>query len=294
MEAQTLSTKDQLAYEARVRLRQAIVAGVAALLLVAAAVVSVIGPQATVSELTVQLLNINKRFPLDLIGAMLQAMGVLALVWTLVFLYDIARARRPEMATATRAIVIVAGIVSAIGTVVYAVLLAVKSHQFATHGTQTYEQAHHLTSSAALPLLSTVNLAAQFGLEICLILIALNAMRVGLLTRFMGYTGMVVGIAGMLLFGSAPAAAVEVFWIGALAYQFAGRWPGEEPPAWRTGRAEPWPTSREIREQKLEAAGKGTRVKPASQPAPQAAGAPAAVPTRTRSATPKRKRKRRH
>ncbi len=296
-----MSPDDRLLIEARVRPRQAIVAGLAALLLVIAAVVQVIGPQAHVSELTVQLILINKRFPLDIIGSVLQGLGMLALVWTLAFLFDCARARRPEMQIVTRYVALAGGIVSAVGGVIYAVLLAVKSHQFVSTGLQTYPQANALTKGAALPVLQTLDIAAQFALDIGLILIALNAMRVGLLTRFLGYTGMVVGVAGMLLIGSAPAAALQVFWMGAIAYLLAGRWPGGEPPAWRTGQSEPWPSSSVAREARLEAAGsdrggklsrrKKPAEQPAEEPAPETVGAAPAA--RTRSATPKRKRKRR-
>jgi hypothetical protein len=288
-----MSAQEQVAHEARLRPRQAIIAGLAALLLVAAAIVQVIGPQSKVTELTVQLILINKRFPLDLIGAVIQGAGLLALVWTLSFLFDAARARRQEMAPATRGVMLTGGVVSAVGAVVYAAILAVKAHQFVTHGEQTYQQANHLTTGAALPVLQTLDIAAQFALDIGLILIALNAMRVGLLTRFMGYCGMVVGVAGMLLIGSAPAAALQVFWMGALAYLFAGRWPGGEPPAWRTGQAEPWPSTRELREERMRAsgAGRGPRPKPAPQPAAETVGAPASA--RTRSTTSKRKRKKR-
>jgi hypothetical protein len=291
-----MSGEEQVSYESRVRPRQAIVAGLAAVLLVCAAVVQLIGPQAKTSELTVQLIFINKRFPLDLVGSVIQGAGVLALVWTLGFLFDLSRARRPEMAPATRIVVLAAGVISAVGAVAYAAILAVKAHQFVNSGTQTYPQAKHLTGGAALPVLQTLDIAAQFALDIGLILIALNAMRVGLLTRFMGYTGMVVGIAGMLLIGSAPAAALQVFWMGSIAVLLAGRWPGGEPPAWRTGKAEPWPTTQQLREQRLQAGGarKGgpaPRVKPAPEPAAETVGAPS--PSRTRAGTPKRKRKRR-
>jgi len=291
-----MTAHDQLAYESRVRPRQAVVAGLAALLLVAAAAVQVIGPQAKVSELTVQLILLNKRFPLDLVGAVLQSLGILAFTWTLSFLFDLIRARRPETAAATRIVVVVAGVVSAVGAVVYATLLAIKAHQFVTSGTQTYPEAKHLTGGAALPVLQTLDIAAQFAFDIALILIALNAMRVGLLTRFMGYCGVIVGIAGMLLIGSAPSAALQVFWMGALAILIAGRWPGGEPPAWRTGRAEPWPSTQELREQRMKAragqSGAGTpRVKPAPPPAAEPVGAPSS--SRTRAGTPKRKRKRR-
>lgn len=296
-----MSPDDRLLYEARMRPRQAIIAGLSALLLVCAAVVQVIGPQSKVSELTVQLILINKRFPLDIIGSILQGAGLLGMVWTLAFLFDSARARRPEMQIATRYVALSGGAVSAIGGVIYAIVLAIKAHQFVTTGAQTYVEANHLTSGAALPLLQTLDIAAQFALDIGLILISLNAMRVGLLTRFLGYTGMVVGVAGMLLIGSAPAAAIQVFWLGAIAYLLAGRWPGGEPAAWRTGRAEPWPSAAQAREDRLKAAGvdgggggrRGSRKPAPPEPVAEAPEVVAAAPARTRSSTPKRKRKRR-
>jgi hypothetical protein len=296
-----MTPDETLLYETRIRPRQAIVAGLAALLLVVAAVVQVIGPQAKVAELTVQLILINKRFPLDIIGSILQGAGLLAMVWTLAFLVDAAKARRPEMQPLTKYVALTGGIVSAVGGVIYAVILAIKAHQFVTTGLQTYQQANSLTKGAALPVLQTLDIAAQFALEIGLILIALNAMRVGLLTRFLGYTGMVVGVAGMLLVGSAPAAAIQVFWLGALAYLLVGRWPGGDPPAWRTGQAEPWPSAAAAREERMKEAGqsgRGSSRKKAAppQPAPEAVGAsgPAPAAARTRAGTPKRKRKRRH
>jgi hypothetical protein len=115
-------------------------------------------------------------------------------------------------------------------------------------------------------------------------------MRVGLLTRFMGYLGIFTGVLVLFPIGS-PVPVVQGFWLLALGYLFSGRWPTGIPPAWRSGRAEPWPSSAAMREQRMKAAGGGGRGKPAPTPAPQTVGAPA--PGRTRSATPKRKRKRR-
>jgi hypothetical protein len=287
------SPNEQLQRESRLRPRQAIIAGLAAILLVAAAIVQVSGPQSKVSELTVQLILINKRFPLDVIGAVIQGFGLLALAWTLSFLFEAARARRPEMAPPTRAVAVAGAVVAAVGSVIYAAILASKAHQFATQGGQTYQQANQLTKGASLPVLQTLDIAAQFALEIGLILIALNAMRVGLLTRFMGYCGMVVGVAGMLLIGSAPAAALQIFWVGALAYLFAGRWAGGDPPAWRTGRAEPWPSTQELRDQRMRAGGGAPKAKPAPQPAPSPEVVGATASSRSRGSTPKRKRKRR-
>jgi hypothetical protein len=288
-----VSTDETILRETRLRPRQTIVAGVSALLLIASAASQLSGPQAKVSELTVQLIVIHKRFPLDILGAVFQGLGLAALAWTLSFLFDAAKARKPEMAPAVRYVAIGGAAVAAIGGVIYASLLAAKAHTFVTQGTQTYEQANHLTSGAGLPVLQTLDIAAQFALDLGLILITLNAMRVGLLTKFLGYCGFVVGGAGMLLIGSPPAAAIQIFWLLALAYLFAGRWPGGDPPAWKTGQAEPWPTAAELRERRDRTTGRADRVKPAPAPTPAPETVGASVPARTRSATPKRKRKRR-
>jgi hypothetical protein len=189
-----------------------------------------------------------------------------------------------------RIAVIAGGLISAIGGVIYAVVIGIKADDFATTGNQTYEQANHLTSGTIFPLLQTLDIAGLFAFEIGVVLISLNAMRVGLLTRFLGYFGIGVGVTGMLLIGSPPAAVLPIVWLCALGYLFAGRWPGGDPPSWRTGRIEKWPTNLELREQRAKAAGGGGRSKPTREPEPVAASTPA----RTRSSTPKRKRKRRH
>ena len=62
-------------------------------------------------------------------------------------------------------------------------------------------------------------------------LLSLNAMRAGLLTRFMGVLGMICGAALVLL----PQNPIVVFWLLALAVLFAHRWPQGMPPAWETG-----------------------------------------------------------
>ena len=64
-----------------------------------------------------------------------------------------------------------------------------------------------------------------------IVLVALNAMRAGLLTRMLGYIGIVAG-AMLVLF---PLPIVQIFWLGGLGFVLLGRWPGGDPPAWETG-----------------------------------------------------------
>jgi hypothetical protein len=283
-----MNAEAQLAYEARVRNRQAIVAVLAGVLLVAASAVQLGGPHTKVDELTVDLIVANKRFPLDLIASVLNGVGSLLVAWTLSYLYRCSAARSPDVKPYVRWIAVVGGVLAAITGVIYAIIVAVKVHQFVTTGAQTYAEANRLTGSSGLLILQLVGQAAALLLAVGVVLVSLNAMRVGLLTRFMGYLGIFAGV--LVLFQITQIPIVQGYWLAALGYLISGRWPTGVPPAWRSGRAEPWPPSAELRSRKLAGAG---RAAPAPTPEPQPAGAGAALPGRTRSGTPKRKRKRR-
>jgi hypothetical protein len=280
-----------VAYESRVRIRQAVIAAVAGVCLLAAAAVQAIGPQAKVSELTVELITTNKRVGLELAGAVINAIGLLGLAATLTFLFGASRVRRPESSPATRITALVGGILAAVGGVAYAVIISIKSHDFVAQGNQTYLQADKLVSTAAVAVLQYAGLIGSLLLAMAFVLVCMNAMRVGLLTRFLGYLGMVAAAASLFLIGSAPALLVEVFWLMAVAYLLAGRWPSGDPPSWKTGVAEPWPSAAEAKEQRQRGTSRDARgsTKAASRrPEPASSPQPS-----TRSTTAKRKRKRR-
>lgn len=273
------------------RPRWAVVAGFAGVLLFSAAALQAAGPQPKVNELTVQLLVTNKRAGLEVVGAVLNGLGLLGLAGTLAFVFSAAKARKPHLSQGPWITAAVGGALAALGGIAYGVTITIKAHDFATHGAQTYPQANALLSSAGLAALQYAGLVGSLLLAIAFVLIALNAMRVGLLTRFMGYLGMAAAAASLLLIGSAPALLIEVFWLLAVGWLLAGRWPNGDPPAWRTGQAEPWPSAAELREQRASAAGRPKRgSQPAAEPTPEPVGATASP---TRSTTPKRKRKHR-
>jgi hypothetical protein len=293
-----MTADQQLLHEARVRPRQAVIAGVAAAALLIAAVTQLVGPHSKVNEITIGLITEHKRFALDLIGACVQAIGSLALATTLVFLFGATRARNPKLPGFLKILAIVGGVGAALAGVVSAVLIAIKSHQFVTQGDQTYEQAHHLTSSVAFVVPQILVQASALLVAISFVMICLQAMRVGLLTRFLGYLGIFAGV--MVIIPVVQLPVVQAYWLGAFAYLLTGRWPSGVPKAWQTGKAEPWPSAAEMREAR--AAGiksqSQARPKPARfgrKPEPEPAPEPEPVAARTtRSNTPKRKRKRRH
>jgi hypothetical protein len=287
-----MAVAEPVANETRLRPRYAAIAVVGGIFLFAAAAIQAAGPQAKVSELTVQLLVTNKRGGLEVLGTIINGLGLIGLAVTLTFLFSASRARRPEMGPATFYTAIVGAVLAAIGGVAYGIVITDKAHQFATHGAQTYPQAKALLGGGGLAALQYAGLVGSLALAIAFVLTALNAMRVGLLTKFMGYFGMVAAGASLLLIGSAPALLAEVFWLLAVGYLLLGRWPNE-PAAWRTGKAEPWPTGAELREQRQQAAAKRRNGRGESRPSKPEPASVATTPQSTRANTPKRKRKRR-
>ncbi|HEY2440810.1 MAG TPA: hypothetical protein VGI07_11285 [Solirubrobacteraceae bacterium] len=318
-----MSPEEILVHESRVRNRYAAAAVLAGLLLIVASGIQLSGPHTSVNELTLDLLTANKRFPLDLIGSVLNAIATLAAASTLLYLWGSARARNPERVRPyIRIIVIAAAVLTAVAGIAYAIVVAIKVHEFATTGTQTYEEANRLTSGSGLLALQLLGQAAALLVAVSFVLVSLQAMNQGLLSRFMGYLGMFAG--ALFLFQITQVPVVQAFWLLAVGYLISGRWPTGAPPAWRSGRSEPWPSSAEMRARRAAAAGAGPggrmgggggaaragrsgsgraggggfgglfapRPKPAPAPAPESP-AGAAVEGRTRANTPKRKRKRR-
>jgi hypothetical protein len=261
-----MSPEDQLLYESRVRNRQAAVAMLAGVLLIVASVIQLGGPHTSVDELTQDLLTANKRFPLDLIGAIVNAIASIGIASTLVFLYRASKARNPEVRPFIRYLAMVGGGLSAMAGIVYAVIVAIKVHDFATTGAQTYDEATHLTSGAGLLVLQLAGQLAALLIAVSFVLVCMQAIRVGLLTKFMGYLGMFAG--ALVLFQITQVPVVQLFWLVAVGYLISGRWPTGTPTAWRTGRAEVLPSGAEVRAQRAAARGGGP-----ARPAPGRGGA---------------------
>ena len=119
----------------------------------------------------------------------------------------------------------------------------------------------------------------KLALAAGLVLIALHAMRIGLLTRFLGVLGIIAGV--LWVFPLDQPGIIRAFWLVSVGLLLAGRTRTGLPRAWQTGRAEPWPTRQQALEQRQAAAGTGG-----------ASAAPAAPATQSAPAQ-RRKRKRR-
>jgi hypothetical protein len=284
-----MTPEERLAYEARVRTRQVVLAAAAGILVMAAVVIQLGGPHVKVNEQTLGLVTEHKRFARDLIGSIISAIGFVALAWTLGYLWGCARARDPDIKPRFTGIMAVVGcLLSAVSVVAYITNYGIQANHFVSHGSQTYPEANALLTKVSLVIPQLTNDLGLLLTAVGLVLVSMSAMRVGLLTRFLGYLGIIAGI--LTILPVVPIPIIEAYWLLALAYLISGRWPSGVPPAWSSGRVERWPGRPAGRPPREPLLGRG-RAKPATEPAAPPARAPA--PTSTRSTTPKRKRKRR-
>lgn len=93
-----------------------------------------------------------------------------------------------------------------------------------------------LVDQTAFSIFSSLQIAGLVATLIAVVYTALQAMRAGLLTRFLGTLGMALG-AGVILLGPLSLGVFTLF----ISLLIAGWWRGPRPPAWETGEAIPWP-----------------------------------------------------
>ena len=240
-----MSVAAQVEYESRVRIKYAALALFAALMLVAAQLLSLSGPHASVDELTLELIYQNKRETLEILGAVLDMFGVISTGIVLNWLFSISRARNPGMKSATRWLVVVGAALAGVLYVAYTIAFAGKAHTFVTTGTQGYPQAYALTDNSGLEVLVLFFQLGTLLLTIGCIWTSLNMMRVGLVTKTVGYVGIVFGALFLFPLG-VLVPLVQGYWLAALAVTLAARWPRGDLPAWQQGVAVAWPSSKRV------------------------------------------------
>jgi hypothetical protein len=124
--------------------------------------------------------------------------------------------------------------------------LVARSHDFATSSDHGSQAAHDVFGAGVVVAGQLLWQAAVIAIGFAFVVLCLNAMRAGLLTRFMGVLGIIVGVLFVIPVGS-PLPIVQTFWLVALAALILGRWPSGAPPAWSTGVAVPWPSQQDLR-----------------------------------------------
>lgn len=164
-------------------------------------------------------------------------LGYVGMGWSVGFLAVAARSRRRELPRWTVIVTIAGGVLLGLGVLVLQIAELTKSADF-LNGPRTVADA---SSTGGLVAFGKImQIFGSLALAIALVLVSLNAMRAGLLTRLYGVLGIITG-ATLVIF---PLPIVQVFWLASLALLCFGAWPGGAPPAWRSGIAEPWPSNR--------------------------------------------------
>ena len=172
-----------------------------------------------------------------LTSAIVQAAGMLLLAVVAVHLYRAMRARRPGEPVVVAVMGVYGPVALALVTIARAVALGVIAGDFAARSDQTLAAADDAFNDPALLIPQYVGISAVLALAFWLVKGSLDAMRVGLLSRFMGVLGIALGPAFVLGFGSL----ILPVWLIALGVLFAGFGPRGLPPAWESGEALPWP-----------------------------------------------------
>jgi hypothetical protein len=189
-------------------------------------------------------------------GGVAGLLGYVGLGWAVGFLGVATRARRPVLPRWAVLVALAGGVVLGLGILILQIANVTKASDFLS-GPQTVAAA--TTSSGLFAFGRIMQLIGSLMLAMGLVLVSLNAMRAGMLTRMFGVLGIITGVS-LVIF---PLPIVQVFWLAALALLCLGAWPGGLPPAWSTGREEPWPS---------------TRPQPAVRPAPAPGPAPGPAP----------------
>jgi hypothetical protein len=159
-----------------------------------------------------------------------------------------------------------------------------------THGQQE-EFGKKLIKDNQSAAVAGIGEAGVIALAFAYVIIALNAMRAGLLSRFMGILGIIVGALIVLPLLPQGVPIVQIFWLAALGVLFLGFWPGGRGPAWETGEATPWPTPQA--RAGLPERGAGSKSEPEPEPGGSESTEPEEEPAKPHPVSKKRKRKRR-
>lgn len=275
-----VSAREQLDWEARWAKPAAISAFAAAALLVAGTIVRQAVALADNPDGDREfLLAINDNSGSFLVSSALQALAFLALIGVFLYLSRAVLARRPGLPGLLIWLGILGPLLLAIAGVLSDLARLDIADQFVASGAQTEARAEDLIDDRSVAA-AAIGSAGTLAMALAFVFFSINAMRVGLLSRFMGVVGAIIGALYVLPVLAGPLV-VQLFWLIALGVLFLGAWPGGRGPAWATGEAVEWPSAR----RSLEAGPEGHDASESNQPV---AAEPDARPSR-----PTRKRKKR-
>ncbi len=178
-------------------------------------------------------------------GPVLSAIGGLLIYFVLAFLFHATTARGGPLPRVALIAIGVGAVSYAIGTALVGIMRVVEGTNLAANATNN--DALDAIGSGPIVAGTVIQLLGSLSLGFAFVLVSLHAMRVGLLTRFMGILGMIAGATFVVPLDQQGI--IRSFWLGAIGFLIAKRWPSPVP-AWETGTAVPWPSNRPARGQR--------------------------------------------
>ena len=206
-------------------------------------------------------------------AGVITSIGTFLVAPVLVYLYQAVTARRPQIPRIALILAVVAPLVAGGAGIARQAVLAHAADQYVaeplpptsaaerqkidsitdankrTNEIEKNASAHakKKLQSGSVATVAYIGLIANLLLGTAFVLISMNAMRAGLLSRFMGVLGVIVGaLTAVPLLGGAPV--VQLFWLVAMGLLILNRWPQGRGPAWEEVEAIPWPTAQDRRD----------------------------------------------
>ncbi|MDQ3719537.1 MAG: DUF4386 family protein [Actinomycetota bacterium] len=200
------------------------------------------------ADQTVEFLRLlDRQGGVFLTTAAVQALGTLVLAAVLAYLFRVVKFRRPALPTAALVLGLLGPLLLAAAAILDVLDRLDNADEFLRMGAQTEKRADDLLVERS-GLTLGVGLAGTLSLAFALIATSLAAMRAGVVSRFLGFIGVILGVlyvVGQVITAFAPLV-IQFFWLGAMTALFLGRWPGGRGPAWASGEPEPWPSQMEM------------------------------------------------
>ena len=172
-------------------------------------------------------------------GGLVQALGMVALAAVFLYLYSAARVRYRSTPPVARVLAVVGPLLLAGVYVATQVALTSIGAEFAASGPRTVARYDQIVREGSLATVESIRFGAGAAFGIAWILISLSVMRAGLVSRFVGTLGIVIGVLNAIPI--ILPVVLQTFWLGAIGVLLLDRWPGGRGPAWETGEATPWP-----------------------------------------------------
>jgi hypothetical protein len=196
-----------------------------------------------------------------LASTLLRSLAFLALVPALLYLFRAAQARSERVNAAMVGFVFIGPVLLAVQGIVTWIAQTQVASDFVSQAGRSgdvYTLLDDLIDDSSIfDVASNLLFPALLGLIVVMVYVPLQAMRVGLLSRFFATLGMALGVSSLFIVPALSLLALMI-WFGWLGFTILDKVPKGRPPAWDAGEAIPWP-------------------KPGEEPKPATAGAPAEV-----------------